>query len=152
MTRMPRNPETPILTRPLIMRILLVSVLLVIGAFGLFKLELWMRGENEELARTLAVNVFVFGEMFYLFNCRSINQPFWSLGFWSNRILWGGVSIMILLQLLFTYLPAFNHVFRSAPLGLFEWGLVIGNSLLIFIIVELEKWVRRRRGSNPLEG
>jgi Ca2+-transporting ATPase len=152
MTRMPRNPETPILTIPLIMRILLVSVLLVIGAFGLFKLELLMRGENEELARTLAVNVFVFGEMLYLFNCRSITQPFWSLGFWSNRILWGGVSIMILLQLLFTYLPAFNHVFQSAPLGLIEWGLIIGNSLLIFIIVELEKWFRRRRGSNPLQG
>jgi len=35
-------------------------------------------------------------------------------------------------------------VFESAPLGLMEWGLVLGNSLLIFIVVELEKWARRR--------
>jgi Ca2+-transporting ATPase len=122
----------------------MVSVLLVIGAFGLFKLELMLYGENEDLARTLAVNVFVFGEMLYLFNCRSITHPFWSLGVWSNRFFWLGIVLMTGLQLLFTYLPLFNKVFQSAPMGLFEWGLVMANSLLIFVVVELEKWARRR--------
>jgi len=144
MTRPPRDPGTPILTRPLILRVLLVSVLLVIGAFGLFKLGLVLHGENEELARTIAVNVFVFGEMFYLFNCRSVTRPFWTLGVWSNKFFWLGIMVMTGLQLLFTYLPLFNIVFESAPMGLLEWGLVLGNSLLIFVVVELEKWVRFR--------
>ncbi len=150
MTRPPRNPDTPILTRTLIMRVVLVSVLLVIGAFGLFKLEMALRGASEDLARTLAVNVFVFGEMFYLFNCRSITKPFWSLGIFSNKFLWGGVAIMAMLQVAYTYIPAFNGVFQSEPMGHVEWLLVIGNSLLIFIIVEVEKWVRRSRGQNPI--
>jgi cation-transporting P-type ATPase F len=144
MIRPPREPSTPILTRPLIIRILIVSVLLVMGAFGLFKLELLLRGDNEALARTLAVNVFVFGEMFYLFNCRSITRPFWTLGVWSNKLFWLGLILMTLLQLLFTYLPLFNRVFQSAPIGLLEWGLVLANSLLIFIVVETEKWIRIR--------
>ena len=83
--------------------------------------------------------------MFYLLNCRSITHPFWSLRLWSNRLLWSGVAAMILMQLLFTHLPAFNHVFQSAPMGLLDWSLVIGNSLLIFIAVEFEKWLRRRK-------
>jgi Ca2+-transporting ATPase len=145
MRRAPRDPKTPILTRPLVLRILLVSMLLVIGAFGLFKLG--MRSGNEDLARTLAVNVFVFGEMFYLFSCRSITHPFWTLGLWSNKFLWGGVTLMTLLQLIYTYAPFFNTIFRSAPMGLSEWALVLANSLLIFILVEIEKWLRRRRGS-----
>jgi len=150
MERSPRAPDMPILTRPLLIRILMVSLLLVMGAFGLFKLEIALKGENLELARTLAVNVFVFGEMFYLFNCRSITHPFWALGVWSNRLLWLGVLVMVLLQMIYTYVPFFNELFESAPMGLTEWGLVIGNSLLIFIVVEIEKAIRRKFGSHPL--
>jgi len=150
MERPPRDPKTPILTRPLILRIVLVSVLLVIGAFGLFKLKLMLHGENEDLARTLAVNVFVFGEMFYLFNCRSITHPIWTLGFWSNKFFWPGVAAMTLLQLIYTYVPFFNTIFQSAPMGLLDWSMVLANSLVIFIAVEMEKWLRRRRGSSPI--
>ncbi len=121
MQRAPRDPGMPILTRPII-----------------------MRSGDEALARTLAVNVFVFGEMFYLFNCRSMTRPFWSLGVFSNPLLWAGVTVMILLQLLYTYLPAFNAIFQSAPMGVGGWLLVLGNSLLIYTVVELEKWMRRK--------
>ncbi len=150
MSRPPRNPDTPILTRPLIMRILMVSLMLVIGAFGLFELELSLFSESEALARTLAVNVFVFGEMFYLFNCRSMTQPVWALGLFSNPLLWAGVGVMTLLQLLYTYLPVFNTVFQSAPMGAAEWGLLFGYCLLIFTVVEIEK--KRRRGRTRHSG
>lgn len=135
----------PILTAPLITRIVMVSLLLVIGSFGLFKLELTLTGDNEALARTLAVNIFVFGEMFYLFNCRSMTHPVWALGLFSNSLLWVGVGVMTLLQLLYTYLPVFNTIFQSAPMGLSEWGLVLTSSLLIFIVVEIEKKISRNR-------
>jgi Ca2+-transporting ATPase len=150
LSRPPRDPNTPILTRPLILRIMMVSLLLVIGAFGLFKIELMLQAQNEALARTVAVNVFVFGEMFYLFNCRSIREPFWTLGIWTNLPFWLGVVAMSVLQLLFTYLPFFNEIFQSAPMGIIEWGFVLGNGLLIFILVELEKWIRRRKSESPL--
>ena len=149
MKRTPRDSKTPILTRPLIIRIIMVSLLLLAGAFGLFRLGLLLNEGNEEVARTMAVNVFVFGEMFYLFNCRSITHPFWSLGIWSNKFLWLGVFAMIMLQMIYTYAPVFNTVFQSAPLGLLEWALIIGNSLLIFTVVEMEKFIRRRAGIHP---
>ncbi|MFO8050030.1 MAG: HAD-IC family P-type ATPase, partial [Desulfosudaceae bacterium] len=145
MQRPPRDPARPILTGPLITRIVMVSLLLVLGAFGLFKLELMLNGDNEALARTLAVNVFVFGEMFYLFNCRSITRPVWALGFFSNPLLWVGVAVMTLLQMLYTYLPLFNSIFESAPLGLKEWGMVLSSGLVIFTVVEIEKRISRHR-------
>ena len=149
MRRPPRDNKMPILTRELIFRILLVSVLLVIGAFGLYEFSL--NGENDDLPRTLAVNVFVFGEMFYLFSCRSITHPFWTLGFWSNKYLWAGVALMTLLQMIYTYVPLFNTIFQSAPMGLWEWCMVLINSLAIFIVVETTKWIRRRKDSHVLE-
>ena len=123
----------------------MVSILLVIGAFGLFTLELLLTGDNEALARTMAVNVFVFGEMFYLLNCRSMTHPVWALGLFSNPLLLVGVGAMTALQLLYTYLPVFNTIFQSAPMGIREWRFVFASSLVIFILVEIEKKIGRSR-------
>jgi cation-transporting ATPase F len=50
---------------------------------------------------------------------------------------------MVLLQLLFTYLPAMNTAFSSEPIDLREWGLIINASLVVYIVIEFEKWIRR---------
>jgi Ca2+-transporting ATPase len=142
MRRPPRDPASPILSRPLIIRILIVGVMLLIGAFGLFEWEL-SRGTDVDVARTAAVNVFVFGELFYLFNCRSLTHSMFAVGFFSNRWLWVGVATMIALQLAFTYVPLMNTIFHSAPIGASQWTAILGISLVIYLIVEVEKAARR---------
>jgi len=52
--------------------------------------------------------------------------------------------ILIFLQLFFTYAPVMNTLFASRPLGLESWIRVIGLAVLIFLIVELEKLIRRK--------
>jgi len=74
-----------ILTRELIGRIFIVSTLLLVGAFGLFEWEL-MHGADIAEARTVAVNVFVMVQLFYLFNCRSLTKSIFRLGFFSNPL------------------------------------------------------------------
>jgi Ca2+-transporting ATPase len=143
MARPPRDPATPIVTRTLQWRIALVSGLLLAAAFGFFEWTIAAGGSLAE-ARTMAVNVFVFGELFYLFNCRSLTQSMFALGVFSNRWLIGGVSVMILLQLGYTYLPFMNIAFQSAPLGFAQWGLILGASWVIWAAVGFEKWLRQK--------
>jgi len=142
MTRKPRDPRSPILSKVLIFRICYVGLLLLIGSFGLFKWAL-MNGMSEPAARTVAVNVFVVGELFYLFNCRSLTGSMFSIGVLSNKWLLAGVGVMITLQLLYTYSPLMNHAFQSEPIGVFEWALVICVGAVIYGIVGIEKWIRR---------
>ena len=151
MDRPPRDPGQPLLTRELATRICLVGFLLLLGSFGLFEWEL-RQGSSVAEARTCAVNVFVFGELFYLFNCRSLRHSMLSLGFFSNRWLLSGVSLMILLQLMFTYLPVMNSAFGSRPIGLREWGLILGASFGIYLVIELEKSLRYRKILRRLDG
>jgi cation-transporting ATPase F len=143
MLRSPRDPASPILSRTLVSRILLVGVLLLIGAFGMFEWEL-SHGESEAAARTSAVNVFVIGELFYLFNCRSLTLSMFTVGVFSNRWLLAGVGIMAVLQLVFTYVPTMNRMFHSEPIGIVEWSLIIGVGIMIYGTVGFEKWLRRR--------
>jgi Ca2+-transporting ATPase len=142
MQRPPLDPHKPLLTRELVMRIGLVGFLLLAGSFGLFEWEL-RHGSSVAAARTCAVNVFVFGEIAYLFNCRSLHHSMFRIGLFSNRWVLGGVSMMLLLQALFTYLPAMNTAFGSQAIGLQEWLLILSAALIVYIVIEFEKWIRQ---------
>jgi len=138
MRRAPRRLDQPVLDRGLIRRIVLVSLLLLAGAFGLFLREL-EHGHTLAEARTVAVNVFVMVEMTYLFNCRSLTQGFWRQGLFSNPWIWAGVGVTLALQLLMTYLPVMNQLFQTAPIGMAEWGRIFAVGVACSLIVGIEK-------------
>src|SRR5690554_4685367 len=71
MERRPRPPGQSLFTRFFVWRVFMVSVLMMIGALGLFLLQR-ASGASIELARTMAVNAVVASEMFYLVNSRHI--------------------------------------------------------------------------------
>jgi magnesium-transporting ATPase (P-type) len=143
MLRQPRRPGTPILTGVLIARMAIVSGVLLVGAFGLFEWAL-LTGESETAARTIAVNVFVFVEMFYLFNCRSLTKTMFQVGVFSNRWLWAGVATMTAFQLLYTYNPVMNRMFGSVPIEASEWILILAVAAFAYVLVGTEKWLHRR--------
>jgi len=144
MSRKPRDPQSPILSGNLIWRIVLVSLIILAGAFGLFEYELG-RGASLAEARTVAVNVVIFVEIFYLFNARSLTHSPIQLGFFSNPWAIGGAILMALIQLLYTYTPFMNTLFNSAPISLTLWLDVLAFGLAAFLLVEVEKWLRRRK-------
>jgi Ca2+-transporting ATPase len=143
MKRPPRDPNTPILSKVVIRRILMVGILILIGAFGLFEWEI-LRGESLEVARTVAVNLVIFVEIFYLLNSRSLTYSPFKIGFFKNLWLWLGILAMVLLQILFTYAPFMQSVFSTDALGFGEWWRILAFSLISFVIVEFEKWLTNR--------
>jgi Ca2+-transporting ATPase len=143
MQRPPRDPNTPILSKVLLRRIILVGILILIGAFGLFEWEI-LRGQPLEVARTVAVNLVIFVEIFYLLNSRSLVYSPFKIGFFKNRWLWLGIAGMVLLQVLFTYTPFMQSIFSTGPLGFGEWWRILAFSAASFLIVEFEKWLSRR--------
>ncbi|WP_313953477.1 cation-transporting P-type ATPase [Accumulibacter sp.] len=144
MTRAPRRPGTPILDAALVWRIVLVSLLLLAGSFGLFLRELAL-GQSLPEARTVALNVFVVVEAMYLFNCRSLTRSALRVGLFSNPAIWYGVLIMAVLQALLTYLPLLNRLFATAPIGVRQWLEISAVGLLAYIVVGIEKRLRERR-------
>ena len=144
MRRPPRDPQAPLIDRHLVWRITYVSVLMALGTFGLFFYEL-ENGNSIEIARAVAVNVIVFFEVAYVFNCRHLSDSVLNRrGFFGNRIVWWGVLAVVIFQLLFTYWPVMNSLFSVEPLDLWMWLRVLGASLLLLLLVEAEKAVTRR--------
>ncbi|HEX6248452.1 MAG TPA: HAD-IC family P-type ATPase [Nocardioidaceae bacterium] len=144
MERPPRDPRQPLLTGPIVFRTLLVSALLVVGSWWVFDYELSL-GASVEASRTAALNVFVVVEAFYLFSCRSLTEPVWRIGFFSNRWLLVGVTIQALGQLAITYLPAMNTLFQTAPIGWDTWGRILLVAAAASAVVAVDKHRLRSR-------
>jgi magnesium-transporting ATPase (P-type) len=145
MARPPRSPGDPILSRHLLRRIAYVSVLVASACILLFRWEL-ARGMTEEYARTAVVNALVAAELWYLFNCRFLWRP--SIG-WSalvgNRAVLVAAGVLLVLQAGFTYLPFFHLTFGTAPLAGITWAPVLSVGLVLYLVVETEKGLGRRR-------
>jgi cation-transporting ATPase F len=143
MKRPPRRPDAPILTRVLIWRIVMVSVIILVGAVSLFELEL-QSGASLAAARTVAVNTVIMVEVFFLLNCRSLTYSMFQIGVFSNRWVLVGIFIMMILQLLYTYAPFMNTIMQSAPIDAAAWMRIIGVGFVGYLVVEVEKWLWRR--------
>lgn len=140
MSRKPRDPRKPILTPSVIVRITIVSVLLCIGSFVLYG---WATGDGatQAQARTIAVNVFVIGELFFLLSCRSLAKSIFKVGLFTNMWVWLGVAISIGLQMAFTYAPFMNRLFHTAPFPAEEWIKIVIVGSIISIVVGVDKWI-----------
>jgi magnesium-transporting ATPase (P-type) len=147
MQRPPRAVDRPIVDRFGVWRIIFVGLaLLALTLWAFF----WMKskGASEELARAVAVNALVIGQIFYLLNSRykfdSSLSPKAHLG---NKYLSLGIGTVVILQILFTYAPPFQFVFEVEAIPFWVWPWLVLGGLIFFLVVELEKLVIRSSGS-----
>ncbi len=142
MERPPRNPDSPILTGTILWRIVLVGLVILAGAFGLFDLA-ERAGATLDEARTIAVNTVAVVQTFYLINCRSMHKSVFQLGFFSNVWIFAAVGGMIVLQMTFTYAPIMNTLMSSAPIGIEDWARIVAVGFAGYLVVEIDKGIRR---------
>ncbi len=135
----PRNPKTGLVTRLMVARIVWVGLVLTAMVFWMFNHVLDATG-NELLARSVALNMLVAGEIVYLFNCRRWLSASWTaeaLG--ANPVAWLSVAVLFALQGLLTYWPPLQGVFGLVGLELRHWAMIAAASAVVFVLVEIEK-------------
>lgn len=143
MQRPPRRPDAGLLDGEMLWRVLLVSVLIAWAAFALFH---WSaaRGDPLELSRTLVVNLIVVMEIAYLFSVRYLHLTSFTLtGVLGTPAVLTGVALSVTAQAIFTYVPLFQTVFASRPVGLGDGLLILATGAVLLVVLEIEKWIRR---------
>ena len=146
MERPPRRAGEPLLSGFLLWRVGFVSALFFAGILGIFAWSM-EHGSTLEEARTYAVNTLVMLEVFYLLSIRYLHAS--ALGRGGLRITRAvgiAVLVVILLQLIFTYAPFMEEFFDARPIDFLHGAEIIGMGLLFFMLLELEKAIRRRTG------
>ncbi|MCL2850120.1 MAG: HAD-IC family P-type ATPase, partial [Micrococcales bacterium] len=136
MRRPPRDSTEPLLSRPSLVMVLAVSVIIGAATLLVFEIE---RGAGVDVARsqTVAVGMLAAGQGAYLFTCRFLTasslHPRVLRG---NRMIWVASGALLVLQALFTYAPFMNEWFGSAPIYPRDWALLVAISGLVVLATE----------------
>jgi magnesium-transporting ATPase (P-type) len=142
MQQQPRPAVEPLLRGDVVWRIVFISCLFLIGAFGMFAWAVG-RGLPLEVARTMVVNTIVVMEIFYLFSVRYTYGASLTLkGLFGTPAVLAGISAVILLQFTFTYAPFMAIPFDTAPVAFADGLVIVAVGAVLFGIVEIEKRIR----------
>ena len=143
MQRPPRASDPPILDGFGIWRVVFVGLaLLALTLWAFF----WMKSKDasDELARAVAVNALVIGQVFYLLNSRyKLDSSLSLTAHLGNKYLAMGISAVVVLQLLFTYTAPFQELFETAAVPLWFWPWLFVGGFVFFLVVEAEKLIIR---------
>jgi magnesium-transporting ATPase (P-type) len=146
MRRPPRRPDAGLLSPFLLWRVILVSGLMAALTLGGFFLTL-AQGHDLAMARTVAVNLLMAAEVFYLFNVRYLHRrsATWR-GARGTRAVLAAVGAVVLAQAAFTYWPPMQAVFDTRALGLGQLVLIVAAGAGLALLLEAEKALMRRMG------
>jgi len=140
--RPPRPPQEGIMSRLLIERTILVSLIISAGVVYEF-VHAINQGLAIEKARTIAVTTMVFFQFFQAFNSRSEMNSLFTMNPLGNPFLFFGVIASILAHLAAIYLPVLQWLFRMEPINTLEWIRIGVASCTVIVLVEIDKWLRR---------
>lgn len=136
MKRNPRNPKENIITKNMLYNIIVIGVLMALIVLTLFSLNL----ENVLKAQTIAFTTVVMLEMIRVQMIRS----HYKLKLFSNFWLWLAIILSIILQLIVVYVPSMNNIFKTVPLNLEDWGLILLGCLFMLVFGNLINYFIRK--------
>ena len=139
MDRPPRDPKESVFTRSIKTLIVGMAAIILLGILPLFY---WAYGGDPSKlikAQTMAFTALVMFEMFNVFNCKSEKHSIFKVGPFSNRFLVAAVISSIFIQLIVVYVPFFNVLLDTVPLGLLDWVLILAISSTVLVGVEIGK-------------
>jgi calcium-translocating P-type ATPase len=138
MKRPPRDTKMGILSGYSFFRILYVSLLIMIPAYFLS-----MQFEGAALQQTILLQSIVLGQAVYMINCREMFDRAINRRFFENKFLFLSLAILFVLQLGVVFLSIGQHLFGTTALSMVQQGIIAGNALLLFLVVEIEKRISK---------
>ena len=95
--------------------------------------------------QTIVLNVLCLSQMGHLLAIRTENNFFIGVGMFSNKPLIAAVFLVLILQIVITYVPFLQQIFHTEALTVNEFIVVAVLSVLVFFVVEIEKAFSRRK-------
>jgi Ca2+-transporting ATPase len=135
----PRHPSVGLIYPGLFVRIIVMAILIGLGTFLIFRWAEVRMSLNE--ARTLAFCAIVAFEWLMAFSARSDEHTIFKLGVFRNRALVISIGLAVLLQIAVVYVPFLQVAFKTFPLTLNDWGIVVLAAGGLFALEEIRKAV-----------
>ncbi len=138
----PRTVEEGILNKPALFLITATSIWTAAATIIIYVVVL-NNGFDHIHAMTMYFAALIFARLANSFNCRSLMDTSFHLGFLSNKPLVFGNLVTIGLTLAVIYIGFFNQPFHTVSLSLENWFVVLAGWLFVIICGEIYKAVQK---------
>ena len=154
MKEQPRPPQAGLLGPKDMIEIAFVGVVMGLAAAGLYMFPPAAAGGNIGFVRAMAFSLLALSPLFHAFSCRSSTLSIVSMRPVISWPLVGACLLSAAVHLVAVVVPGLRPVFRTFPMDIATWLLVIGLSFAIVPSVELMKGFRAcaRHGGNLPRG
>ncbi len=143
MQRPPRPPNESIFAHGMWQHILWVGLLM--GAASLAT-QAWTLYTGVGHWQTMVFTVLTLSQLGHVLAIRSERDSVFAQGLWTNFPLMISLVFTFALQMATIYVPWLNPVFKTEPLTAGELAFCLGLSSVVFVGVEIEKWLIRHGG------
>jgi Ca2+-transporting ATPase len=142
MSRSPYNPDESIFARGLGRHVVWVGLLMGFLSLGI-GYTYWRM--DSPRWQTMVFTTLTLSQMAHVMAIRSERQSLFRIGLLSNRFLLAAVCSVVAFQLLLVYAHIAQTVFQTTALGIWDLTVSLAAAAVIFVAVEVEKWLGRRR-------
>jgi Ca2+-transporting ATPase len=144
MRRPPRAPNESIFAHGLGWHILRMGLLIAVIALAV---GYWYDATDRAHTQTMVFTTLALAQIWQAFGIRSGQDSLFRVGLLSNKPLLAAAVVVLVLQLAVLYTPFLQNFFQTRSLLPIDLVISIAASSLVFIAVELEKWLARRRNA-----
>ena len=134
-----------LITRGFVLHIAYISILIAVFAAGVF---VWYLPQGLGLARTMVMTTVTFCQWVTALNCRSLTLSNFSLSPSRNPLLFVALAGVFIGLLFVLYVPFFQMIFRTVPLGLADWLIILSTGGILVLIEEMRKLIARSYSSS----
>jgi Ca2+-transporting ATPase len=135
----PRDPKEPVLMRQHWFQIAAFSSIItasVLGAYGLASLLLGM--DNKQTI-TISFLTLAFAQLWHVFNMRDKSSNFIMNDIFQNHYVWGAIVLCVFLLCGAVYITPLADILKLTNPGLKGWSLVLGMSLVPWVVGQIYK-------------
>jgi len=137
--RKPGGKKTRLFTREMKIIIFVIGILTDLILLGL----LWWllrSGYAIQYIRTMIFAGLGINSLFYIFSCKSMRKNIWHINPFSNKFLIMAVLFGFFMMAAGIYLPIFQTLLKTVPLGFQDWLILAALGLINIILIEVVKY------------
>jgi len=134
----PRDKNEHIINRDYKKFIAFYAIIMDLTLFGLFY-YFWQSSGNLDYARTLTFVGLGFASFFYIYSVRGLKKSILHINPFSNKLFVGATIFGLSLFFVAVYIPFFNRILHTVPLGLKDWLVLLCYGVLSIIVYEIAK-------------
>jgi len=151
MLQAPRPPKEPIINRFMVVGIVIQTIAITSVSLAAYFIGLKIHaGQPDQLpyAETMAFITLSASELFRAYTARSERYPLLKVGVFSNKFMNFAILSSFILLMGVVYIPFFNRVFDTVPLGWRQWEVMLPLLLIPSLAAEAVKYVISARKKN----